>query len=155
MTQSMIQCLSIMCFVIIIIKYDIRNQDLWIQSDNAPTEYKNKNTFFLLQKLAKEFSLRVIRAYGAAGHRKGAIDGMSRFGIKNILRKDVTHIIFKQSEEVVDHLSIKCSCFNYKHLAREDVVKCRIIQNSTKIILDGMKQHLMVFIPHDSVFCKE
>ena len=29
----------------IIVRYDIRNQDLWIQSDNAPTECKNENAF--------------------------------------------------------------------------------------------------------------
>ena len=27
-------------------KYDIKNQNLWIQSDNAPTQYKNKYAFF-------------------------------------------------------------------------------------------------------------
>ena len=71
----------------IIIKYDIRNQDLWIQSDNhnRPTQYKYKNAFFLLEKLAKEFYLRIIHTYGAAGHGKGAIDGMSSFGAKNVL----------------------------------------------------------------------
>ena len=68
-------------------KYDIKNQDLWIQGDNAPTQYKNKYAFFLLQRLAKEFNLRIIRTFGAAGHGKGAIDGMSSFGVKNILRK--------------------------------------------------------------------
>ena len=71
----------------IIIKYDIRNQDLWIQSDNAPTQYKNKNAFFLLEKVAKEFNLRIICTYGAGGHEKGAIDGMSSAGVfyENIL----------------------------------------------------------------------
>ena len=69
----------------IIIKNDIRNQDLWIQSDIAPTQYKNKNAFFLLKKLTKKFNLRIIRTYGAAGHGKGAIDQMSSCGVKNIL----------------------------------------------------------------------
>ena len=55
----------------IIIKYDIRNQDLWSQNANGLTQYKNKNAFFLLEKLAKEFSFRIIRIYGAAGHGKG------------------------------------------------------------------------------------
>ena len=72
----------------IVIKYDIRNQDLWIQTD-TPTQYKNKNAFFLLQKLAKEFNLRIIRTYGAAGHGKGAIDEMPSFGIK-ILCKEIS-----------------------------------------------------------------
>ena len=108
----------------IIIKYDIRNQNLWIQSDNASLQCKNKTAFFLLKKLAKEFNLRIIRTYVAADHEKGAMDGMSSFGIKNILQKDiVTHdIFFNQSEEIVDYLSIKCVHFNYKHFPREDLL---------------------------------
>ena len=61
----------------IIIKYDIRNENLWIQSDNARTQYKNKHAFGLLQKLADDFNLRIIRTYGAAGHGNGVIDAMS------------------------------------------------------------------------------
>ena len=44
----------------IIEKYDIRNEDLWIQSDNAPSQYKNKYAFSFYQKLADEFKLRII-----------------------------------------------------------------------------------------------
>ena len=69
----------------IITHYNIRNEDLWIQSDNAPTQYKNKHAFRLYQNLADEFGLRVIRPYGAAGHNKGVIDALSSFGAKNIL----------------------------------------------------------------------
>ena len=47
--------------------------------------YKNKHAFAFYQKLADDFGLRIIRTYGAAGHGKGAIDGMSSFGVKNIL----------------------------------------------------------------------
>ena len=34
----------------IINKYNIENEDLWIQSDNASSQYKNKQSFFLLKK---------------------------------------------------------------------------------------------------------
>ena len=87
-----------------------------------------------------------MRTCGTAGHRKGAIDGMSSSGVKNIFQNDiVTHNeFFNQSKEVVDHLPIKFHHFHYKHLPREDVIKSWIIQNSSKIILDCMKQHLMV-----------
>ena len=73
------------------------------------------------------------------------------------MRKDIaTHdIFFYQNEEIVDYLSIKYLPFNYEHLPKEVVVKSRIIQNSTKIILDYMKQHLIVFTPNDPVFCKQ
>ena len=50
---------------------------------------KNKHAFSLYQKLAGEFNLRIIRTYGASGHRKGVIDVMSSFGAKNILRHNI------------------------------------------------------------------
>ena len=117
----------------IIDKYNIQNEDLWIQSDNASSQDKNKYSFGLLNKLASEFNLRIIRTYGAAGHGKGAIDGMSSFGVKNVLRKDiVTHnVFFNKSEEVVDYLEIKCPHFSYTHLPSDDVVKSRIENNES------------------------
>ena len=48
---------------------------------NASTRYKNKHSFGLLQSLADELNLRIIRTYRAAGHGKGAIDVMSSFGV--------------------------------------------------------------------------
>ena len=73
----------------LIIHYNISNEDLWVQSDNASSQYKDKHSSVLLQSLAHEFHLRIIRTYGAAGHGKGAIDAMSSFGVRNILRKDI------------------------------------------------------------------
>ena len=47
-------------------RFDIKNEDVVIQPDNAPTRYKNRHAFALLQKLADEFNLGIIRTYGAA-----------------------------------------------------------------------------------------
>ena len=52
-------------------QYDIKNECVVIQFDNAPTQYKNRHAFALIQKLADEFNLRIIRTYGIAGHGKG------------------------------------------------------------------------------------
>ena len=71
----------------IIAKYNIKDEDFWIQSDNAPTQYKTKHAFSLYQKLVDDFNLLIIRTYGASGHGKGVIDAMSSFGAKNILRQ--------------------------------------------------------------------
>ena len=79
----------------LIIHYNVSNEDLWAQSDNASFQYKNKHSFGLLQSLADDFKVRIIRTYRTAGHGKGAIDAMSSIGVKNILRKDiVTHDVF-------------------------------------------------------------
>ena len=46
----------------LIANYNISNEDLWVQSDNASSQYKKKqHSFGLLQSLANEFNLRIIR----------------------------------------------------------------------------------------------
>ena len=42
----------------LIVHYNIENEDLWVQSDNASSQYKNKYSLGLLQLLADEFTLR-------------------------------------------------------------------------------------------------
>ena len=64
-------------------------------------------------------------------------------------------IFFNQSEEVVNYLLIKSPHFNYKQLPKEAIVGSRIVQNSSKKIPDCTRQHLMVFMPNDPVFCRE
>ena len=50
-----------------------------------------------------------MRTYGAAGHGKGAIDGMSNFGVKNILRHDIftQDIFFNDSESIDNYIAQK------------------------------------------------
>lgn len=95
--------------------YGIENEDLWIQSDNAPSQYKNKHSFALLQSLSDEFNLRIIRTYGAAGQGKGAIDAMSNFGVKNVLRKDIVtyDVFFNNSNDMVEYLESKNPQYYY------------------------------------------
>ena len=99
-------------------RYDIKNEDVVIQSDNAPTKYKNHHAFALLQKLVDEFNLRIICIYGAAGHGKGTIDAMSSFGVKNVMRRDIVaqDIFFEKSKEIADYLNIKNPQFYYAHM---------------------------------------
>ena len=93
----------------LIIHYNVSNEDLWAQSDNASFQYKNKHSFGLLQSLADDFKVRIIRTYRTAGHGKGAIDAMSSIGVKNILRKDiVTHdVFFNKSCNMAEYLASK------------------------------------------------
>ena len=115
----------------------------------------NKYSFGLLNKLASEFNLRIIHTHGAAGHGKGAIDGMSSF--ENVLRKDIVihNVSFNKSEEVVDYVEIKWPHFSYTHLPSDDVVKSKIENIESRIIKDCMKQHLMVFTKSEPVLCKD
>ena len=102
----------------IIEKYGIRDEDLWIQSDNVPSLYKNRHALRFYQKLADEFNLRIIRTYGAAGHGKGIIDAMSSFGSKNILRHDIVtlNVFSNSSEIIVDYLAKKKPQFSFNNV---------------------------------------
>ena len=106
----------------------------------------------MLQKLADEFNLRIIRRYGAAGHRKGTIDAISSFGVKNALRRDIVtqDIFFDKSEETFDYLSIKNPQFHYAHIGTGMLAEKRhpYTGDCTPIENKGcMKQHLIVFKP--------
>ena len=92
-----------------IAKCNIKDEDLWIQSDNSPTQYKNKHAFNLYQKLADDFNLPIVRTYGASGHGKSVIDAMSSFGAKNILRHDIItqDVFFNNSVSIVNYLATK------------------------------------------------
>ena len=61
-------------FTDLIVNYNISNEDLWIQGDNALSQYKNKHSFGLPQSLADNFNLQIIDTYGAARHGKGGTD---------------------------------------------------------------------------------
>lgn len=141
----------------IIEKYDIKNEDLWIQSDNASSQYKNKHTFALCQKLAEDFGLRLIRTYGAAGHGKGAIDGMSSFGVKNVLRHDIVtqDVFFNRSVDIVDYLTNKNPHFSYTNVPTAEVTAERCNENIPMEIKNCMKQHMMVFEAGKKVVLKE
>ena len=132
-----------------------------IQSDNATMQYKNRHAFALLQKLANEFNLRIIRTYGAAGHGKGTIDAMSSFGVKNVLRRDIVtqDIFFDTSEEIVDYLHIRNSQFYYASIDPRQLARKRHDYNEDgeSIEIKGcMKQHLFVYKPNSTeVMCSE
>ena len=133
--------------------YDIRNEDIMIQSDNASTQYKSFHAFALLQKLANEFNVRIIRTYGAAGHGRGTIDAMSSFGVKNVFRRDiVTHDIFLDTrEEIVDYLHIKNPQFYYAHIDAEYLSRQKrdYMEHVEPIEIAGcMKQHMFLYTPN-------
>ena len=132
-----------------------------IQSDNAPTQYKNRHAFALLQNLPNEFNVRIICTYGVAWHVKGTIDAMSSFGVKNALRRDsVTQDIFLDaSEEIVDYLHIKNPQFYYASIDPGLLTPKRHDYNEhgESIEIKGcMKQHLFVYKPNSTeIMCRD
>ena len=121
-----------------------------IQSENAPTQYKNRHAFALLQKLGDEFNLRIISTYGAAGHGKGSIDAMPSFGVKNVLRRDIVtqDVFFDKSEEIVDYLNIKNPQFYYANIDTDMLAEKRHLYTGDCIPIESkycLKQHFIVF----------
>ena len=142
----------------IIEKYGIRDEGLWIQSDNVPSQYKNRHAFRFYQKLADEFNLRIIRTYGAAGHGKGVTDAMSSFGSKNILRHDtVTLNVFSNSSGIiVDYLAKRRPQFSFTNVPADKVALQRFkLKQDPLEIEDCMKQHLFIFEKGKDVLLKE
>ena len=111
----------------IIAMYGIKNEDCQIQSNNASNQYKSKHSFGLLKQLADDFCLRIIRTYGTPGHGKGAIDGMSSFGVKNILRKDIVtrNLLFNSGDAITNYLSKWDSQFCYTNVLAESITATR------------------------------
>ena len=130
---------------------------MWVQCDNASSQYKNKHPFGLLQSLADEFNLRIIRTYGTAGHGKGAIDAMSSFDVKNIMRKDiVTHyIFFNNSCDMAEYLASKNPQYYCNTIPVQRVVLARQKDCSPIEIQRCMKLNLIIFKPSEKYFCKE
>ena len=84
---------------------------MMIESDNAPTQYKNKSAFGSMQHLADKYNFTLLRVYGSAGHGKGVIDVISSFGVKNILRQSIiTNVwLFENSLDIWSHITARCS----------------------------------------------
>ena len=87
-------------------KRNIKNETAIIKSDNAPRQYKNQYAFFLFQQIANKYNVTILGIHGAAGHGKGLTDGMSSFGVKGILRRDIigNHEWFSNSAEICDYI---------------------------------------------------
>ena len=141
----------------LIILSNISNEDLSVQSNNASSQYKNKHSFGLLQLLANEFSLRIIGTYGAAGHGKGAIDVISSFSVKNILRKDIVtqDVFFNNFYDMVEYLASKNPQYYYNIIPAKIVVLARQKDGSRIEIQGCMKQHFIIFKSDEKYICLE
>ena len=119
------------------------------------SQYKNKHAFAFYQKLAYDFGLRIVPKYGAAGHGKGAIDGMSSSGVKNILRHDIVtqDIFFNDSESSVNYLAEKE--FSYTNVPALEVTAKKCEETKPLDIKNCMRQHMMVFETGKNVILKE
>ena len=139
-------------------KRNIKNETVMIKSDNAPTQYKNKYAFYLLQQIANKFNVTIGRIYGAAGHGKGLIDAMSSFGVKGILRRDIigNDEWFSNSDEICDYLSMRGDPrMSYTSIEPKQLDQKRSERKG--LVINGcMVQHMLLFKPNcNGVVAKE
>ena len=69
-------------------------QIIRIKTENCTTPYKSLNVFGMYTELAQQLNKTFILYYGAAGHRRGLVDGMSSWGVKNSFKKANHHCRF-------------------------------------------------------------
>ena len=69
-----------------------------IHSDNCEDHYKCKFTFQQMREMAMKQNINIFLFYGAPGHGRGLIDGMSSFGCKKPLRQAICQQIYVVSE---------------------------------------------------------
>ena len=130
------------------------NDAVIIQSDDAPTQYKNKYAFSSMSGLYQIlFGVRIVSLVTVQ-----LVDAMSSFGVKAILRRDIISKDdwFSTSQEIVDHLQFRGKPdMYYKTIHPEPLGETR--QNAEEMKIDQcMNMYLFVFKPKETkVYMKE
>ena len=65
-----------------------------IKTDNCTTQYKCLHIFAMYTELAKGLKIKIIIYFGAAGHCRGLVDGMSSWGLKTHCGSKLSHQTF-------------------------------------------------------------
>ena len=79
------------------------------KTDNCSTQYKCKWTFGENRERAMSSGKMIICYYGSSGHGRGLVDGMSSWGVKSPLRKEIINHDFYMSSaaDLVDLFKTK------------------------------------------------
>lgn len=119
-----------------------------VKSDNCRVQYKCADVFGMYQSLAKEYKKTFIVCYGASGHGRGLVDGMSSFGVKNPLRQ---HIItedfyWSTASQLVEFFHDKGFASQTRQYSEITVEKIESQQQPTSFPIPGnTKMHMIVF----------
>ena len=134
-----------------------QQQIIRTKSDNCSLQYKCGNVYAMLKELARQLLKTLILYFGAAGHGRCLVDGMSAFGVKNPLRKAiiVDDFYWQTAAQLVSlfhKLEMPENRF-YKELTIEEMAAHP--QVTTTPIQGSRKQHMIVFKPDGRVLIKE
>ena len=124
-----------------------------IKTDNCRVQYKCAKVFGHYKQLAIKLNKKLIIYYGAAGHGRGLVDGMSSFGVKGPLRREIINADFWWT-----NVSTLVSFFNskentmknrnkkvYKELTYDDIERSITPVPDPLPLPYNTKQHVIVF----------
>ena len=121
------------------------------------TQYKYKNVFFLIQRLADRFNVVIVRIFGAVGHGKGLRDAMSSFGVKSILRRGIVTLDkwFSDTKRICECLTFRGDHrMPYVNLLVENLDQKRSAKG--EIPINGcMAGHLFAYRPNKDIVMLE
>ena len=81
------------------------NKRIYIKSDNCREQFKCRWIFVVYREIAMSLGKEVIIYYGASGHGRGLVDGVSSFGVKTLLRREITnHVYWISAKQIIDIL---------------------------------------------------
>ena len=109
-------------------------------------------------ELAKELKKTIILYYGAAGHRRGLVDGMPSWGVKNPLRKQIiiSDFYWTLAADLVKMFYVKgfhTEDRDYSELTTEYIQSFRTVK--ARPLAGCTKLHMIAFHPDGSVGCKQ
>ena len=128
------------------------------KSDNCSLQYKCGAVYAMLRELAMELLKTIIAYFGAAGHGRCLVDGMSSFGVKNPLRKSIIaeDFYWATAAELVAFFhknGMHSQNRVYKELTKEEIASHSTV--TPRSIKGCRKQHMIVFKPDGRILIKE
>ena len=131
---------------------------LRFKTDNCTVQYKCLHVFGMYLALAKFLGKKIIVYYGAAGHGRCLVDGMSSWGVKNPLRKliiiaDFWWLHASQLVKLFHDKGFQCENRDYSELTVDYIQS--FPKDSAKKIPGCTKYHMIVFNPDNTFECKE
>lgn len=132
----------------VIPKIFANNNIVVIKSDNCRVQYKCAYVFGMYRDLAKKTGKTFIVLYGASGHGRGLVDGMSSFGVKTPLRKEIITNDFYWNNacelvQLFNDIGMSSETKIYSELKKCDIINQE--KPESYPIPGNTKRHMIVF----------
>ena len=129
-----------------------------IKTDNCTVQYKCSNVFGMYSEISVDTGKTIIVYYGAAGHGRGLVDGMSSWGVKTPLRK---HIILADwywhtASKLVEMFTERGFSSDTRHYAEITIDEVNNFPTvNQRPIAGSSKLHMMAYFPDGTISGRE